>query len=405
LSDRIIFHCDCDSFFASVEETFQPEYKDVPMAVAGDPELRHGIILAKNQKAKAFGIKTAETIWSAKKKCPDLVLAPPRRGAYSDFCKHINKIYENYTDQVEVLGIDESYLDVTGSLHLFGGDPEILAKIIQQRIEKETGVTVSIGISWNKIFAKLGSDQNKPSGIFVITRQNFRDTVWHLPISELYSVGKNTAETLRKHFISTIGELARTSEAVLTRWLGKHGGELYRYANGLEESPVLRVGEGEPVKSVGNGRTFRRDLTTRSDIHKGLVALCDSVASRMRKKGVKCHTLQVTIKDATLKSIQRQRKLDNPTYLCAELVAVAAEIIEENWTIGKPIRMLTITGQNLVPEDQATEQITLFDTGGKRSEKTEKLEKAMDTIRDKYGRQSVLPGAFLGNDLGIDGEE
>lgn len=404
--DRVIFHCDCDSFFASVEETFHPEYKLVPMAVAGDPETRRGIILAKNQKAKAFGVKTAETIWSAKQKCPDLQLAPPRRHAYSDFSHRVNAIYEEYTDRVERFGIDESFLDVTGSLHLFGGDPTALARTLQRRISETLGITISVGISWNRIYAKLGSDQRKPNGVFVITRENYKDIVWPLPATDLFLVGRNTAETLHRIGIKTIGELACADEAMLRRTFGKMGEQMHIYASGLDDSPVAASHEEEQAKSIGNGMTFSRNLETLADIRTGVIALSDSVASRMRRAGMKCSTVQVTIKDAELKSIQRQKSTPHPTWLAAELVEIAMEVIEANWRIGKPIRLITITAQNLLPfEDTAVEQTSLFDTEVKQTKKAEKLELAMDEIRARYGSHSVQSGVILQNNLGISYED
>ncbi|MDR1928296.1 MAG: DNA polymerase IV [Oscillospiraceae bacterium] len=416
-SDRIIFHCDCDSFFASVEETFHPEYKKIPMAVAGDPESRRGIILAKNQLAKGFGVKTAETIWSAKQKCPDLVLAPPRHHTYGEFCVRINAIYADYTDQVERFSVDESWLDVTGSLHIFGQRDAVancasrlspmeqgakLAHAIRRRVQRETGVTISIGVSWNKIFAKVASDINKPNNICVVTRENYRDVIWSLPVRDLFGVGHKAAEELHRHYIRTIGDLAAADEKMLRRLFGKMGGELHSSANGLDESPVKRIGEEEPVKSVGNGLTFKRDLISEHDIRTGVIALADSVALRLRRHGLKCMTVQVTIKDSALKSIQRQKTTSHPTQLAAALTETAMELIKASWSIGKPIRMLTITAGNLVPEDEAVEQLSLFgEASDAKAKKTEKLEQAMDQIRGKYGKHSIQPGVILGNDLGI----
>ncbi|MDR1820972.1 MAG: DNA polymerase IV [Oscillospiraceae bacterium] len=401
MKNRIIFHCDCDCFFASVEQTFHPEYKNVPMAIAGDPKSRRGIILAKNQLAKGFGIKTAETVWAAQQKCPELLLAPPRRRAYGEFCDRVNAIYEEYTDLVERAGIDESFLDVTGCLHGFQNDPLLLARELQARIEREIGITVSIGISWNKIFAKLGSDRNKPSGIFVVTRENFRETVWPLPVTELFLVGRNTAAALKKIGITTIGELAQADRLFLRQTFGKMGDQLHINAAGKECGAVRRTNEAEQVKSVGNGLTFSRDLVTRDEIHTGVLALCHSVARRLRRAGLRCMTVQVTIKDTSLRSIQRQKSIARPTFLASELIDTAMEIIQANWQAGKPIRLITVTAQNLVPAEETAEQLSFFapDEGG--SKKAESLAKATDAIRTKYGKYSILPGVILHNDLGI----
>ena len=417
--NRWIYHADCNGFFASVEETFHPEYKKVPMAVAGDPENRHGIILAKNEMAKKYNIKTAETIWSAKKKCPELLLCPPRRHAYSDFCERVNAIYEQYSDMVERFGIDESFIDVTGSLHLFGGEQRDaapncaarptnldvavnLAHEIRERVAKEIGITISIGVSWNKIYAKLGSDLKKPNAVSIISRENYKEVAWPLPVSDLFLVGRNTTESLHKYGIHTIGQLAIADETFLLQKFGKMGEQLHIYANGLDDSPVMRNGEHDPVKSVGNGMTFKRNLITKRDIQTGVIALADSVARRMRRADVKCNTIQVTIKDTNLKSIQRQKPI-RPTYLAADIEKTAMEIIEASWKIGAPIRMITITAQNLVPAEQAAEQISLFDTSmqDEKTKKVEQLEKTVDEIRGRFGKHSIQPGVIIKNDLGI----
>ncbi|MCL2884951.1 MAG: DNA polymerase IV, partial [Oscillospiraceae bacterium] len=315
MTDRILFHCDCNSFYASVEETFHPVYKAVPMAVAGDPENRRGIILAKNQLAKGYGIQTAETIRSAKQKCPELRLCAPRWRAYGNFSRRINAIYEQYTDLVERFSIDESFLDVTGSLHLFGGDAAALAHEIRQRVEQEIGVTISVGVSWNKIFAKFGSDLKKLNAVTVITRGNYQQIVWPLPVGDLFMVGRTTAAALQSYSIRTIGDLARADADFLRGRFGKFGDMLRLYANGLDNSPVARAGEHGLPKSVGNGLTFRRDLLTLEDIQTGVTALADTVAGRLRRAGLKCCTVQVTIKDTALKSIQRQQPAKAPTWL------------------------------------------------------------------------------------------
>ena len=401
-ADRIVYHIDCNAFYASVEELFHPELKRVPMAVCGDPAARRGIILAKNELAKGFGVKTAETIWQAKLKCPELVLRPARHRTYRDYCERVNAIYGQYTSQVQRFGIDESYLDVTGSLHLFGGDPIALAHEIRKRVTRETGLTVSVGVSWCKIFAKLASDLKKPDAVSVISRENYREVAWSLPVACLLFVGRNTEEELKRWRIATIGQLAAAPPELLRERFGKLGDQLYAYANGLDDSPVLEIGEEEDIRSVGNGITFSRDLISCEDIHTSVTALSDSVASRMRRYGLKGSTIQVTIKDTKLKVITRQKPLSKPTYLASELIRAAMELIEAFWKKGSPIRMLTITALKLVPEAFAAEQLSLFEEDLSGREKRERLEKAVDGIREKFGRGSVLPGGVLGNDLGID---
>ena len=401
--ERVIYHADCNAYYASLEELYNPHLRSVPMAVAGDPEYRGGIILAANPLAKKCGVKTAEVIWEAKRKCPNLVLVPPRHHVYSEYCDKVNAIYEHYTEQIERFGIDESWLDVTGSLHLFGGDAERLANEIRERVHREIGITVSIGVSFNKVFAKLGSDYKKPNAVTVINRENFKQIVFPLPVSDLLYVGKKTAESLRSSGILTIGDLANEDVEFLKRKFGKHGEQLYYYANGLDNSRVSFVGVNDPLKSVGNGMTFKRDLLTADDIRTGILPLADSVARRLRKIEKKCTVISLTIKDTQLKSITRQKAIP-PTYLGTDIVKIAYEILCASWRIGKPIRALTITAQNLVSPDESYMQHSLFDDENDRitaSEKAEKLEKTLDNIREKFGSDSINRARILKNDLGI----
>ena len=400
--DRVIYHIDCNSFFASVEELLYPEFKKVPMAVCGNPEARRGIILAKNELAKSFGVKTAETIWQAQRKCPNLTLRPARHHLYREYCERVNAIYEQYTSQVQRFGIDESYLDVTGSLHLFGSDPLALAHEIRQRITRETGLTVSVGVSWCKVFAKLGSDLKKPDAVSVISRENYRQVVWPMPVGNLLFVGRTTAESLSQLGIRTIGELAHMDPGLLCSRLGKLGSQLHAHANGQDDSPVLEAGEEDELHSVGNGMTFSRNLFSRKDILTSVTVLSDSVAARMRRHGVKGAAVQVTIKDQNLKVITRQKPLPVPTYLAADLSRAVMELIEASWKIGTPIRMLTVTALKLMPQDMAVEQISLLEDSSPRREKRERLEKTLDGIREKFGHGSILPSSVLNNDLGID---
>ncbi len=395
--ERTILHCDCNGFFASVECALNPSLKDVPMAVGGSVEARHGIILAKNELAKKYNIQTAETIYSAKRKCPSLVIVPPHHDLYQQYSERVNKIYSEYTDLVERFGIDESWLDVTGSKQLFGSGEEIAA-ILRKRIREEIGITISVGVSFNKVFAKLGSDYKKPDATTVISKENYKDIVFPLPVRDLLFVGKRTAETLGRMGIKTIGDLAGSDEKVLHKLLGKAGTTLYRYARGEDNSPVDPHANDE-VKSVGNGMTFRRDLCGERDIMCGISHLSESIAARMRQKGVKCSVVQVTIKDPDLISIVRQEKLESPTNLAKEITQKAMEIIRHNWNLKKPIRMLTVTGCGIINEDAQT-QISFFDEE-KENSKRKSLEKTLDAIRDKYGKDAVINANILENDLGI----
>ena len=396
MKDRVILHCDCNGFFASVECALNPDLKNVPMAVGGSVEARHGIILAKNELAKKYNIQTAETIFSAKKKCPDLVIVPPHHDVYEEYSRIVNEIYLEYTDLVEKFGIDESWLDVTGSQRLFGSGEEI-ASILRKRIREEIGITISVGVSFNKVFAKLGSDYKKPDATTVISRENFKEIVYPLPVGDLLFVGRRTKEALSKLHIETIGDLAESNETDIIKLLGKQGESIYRYARGEDNSPV-DPHANEEAKSVGNGMTFKRDLYGERDILCGISHLSESIAVRMRKKGVKCTVVQVTIKDPDLHSIQRQEKLDSPTNLAKEITDKAMEIIRRSWNMKNPIRMLTVTGGGIVPENGA-EQISFFDET--KDPKWESLEKTIDAIRDKYGKDAIQNANIMGNDLGI----
>ena len=398
--DRTILHVDLNSFYASVELIDHPELRDKPVAVCGDPDSRHGIILAKNEAAKRFGVKTAETLWQARRKCPDLLLLPAHRDKYAAYSLLARQLLERYTDLVEPFGIDESWLDITHSMHLFGGDARAIADRIRAAMREELGLTVSVGVSFNKIFAKLGSDYKKPDATTVISRENFRDIVWPLPVTDLLFVGRASAGELRKYGVTTIGELASFGRQELTDLLGKQGGTLYDYANGLEHSPVAPAGAYEPPKSVGNGLTFRRNLLGTGDIQLGVTLLADSVAHRLRKHALKATTLQVTIRDPSFKDICRQKRLPAPTCVARDISQTAMELIAASWNMSAPIRALTLTASNLLPEGEAGEQTDLFHAdAAPRRERREKLERTMDAIREKYGCDSIRSASLVGEDL------
>lgn len=402
-TDRIIFHADMNAYFASVEELYHPELRDVPMAVCGDPESRRGIIVAKNEKAKAYGVKTAETIYQALRKCPALILRPARHNVYGLFCEKANAIYDQYTDLVERASIDESYLDVTGTLHLFGGNAEALAHEIRERIHRELGLTISVGVSYNKYFAKTASDMKKPNAVTVITQENYQERIWPIPIGEMHMVGKAAEATLRGMNIHTIGDLATADLGALQRKLGKHADYLYANANGMDAAPVVPHEETPAAKSIGKHNTFKRDLITREDIKTGIMALSDHVAAHLRSDAVKCLSVQLTVKDTNLAVITRQKTFPSPTWLAADLTKACMELIDTHWKIGRPIRLLAVTAQKLVPKDEVIEQVTLFDTSkaDESRKKEERLEFTMDKIRAKYGAGSIAKAGIAFNDIGI----
>lgn len=399
MEDRIILHCDCNSFFASVETVLEPSYKNVPMAVSGSVENRHGIILAKNELAKRYGIVTAETVFSAKKKCPALVLAKPHYEEYERYSKMANAIYARYTDMIEPFGIDESWLDVTAS-KFFGSGMEIAEKI-RSDIKNELGITVSIGVSFNKVFAKLGSDYKKPDAITEINRANFQTIVYPLPVSDLLFVGKKTAEALKLLGIRTIGELAAASPDILSRRLGKAGELLSVYARGEDKSPVEAQDKTE-AKSIGNGYTFKHDLVGRDECRIGINVLAEEIGTKLRKRGLKCATVQLSIKDEYLRTIQRNAPQNPPTDISSEIADTAFRILCKEWSADKPIRMITVTATNLVRKEGLAEQIDMFgQANDKKREKSGKRENALDEIRKKFGTDSIVRAAVIDSDIGM----
>ena len=399
-ADRVIFHCDCNSFYASVELLSHPELRDVPVAVCGDPESRHGIILAKNEPAKRFGIQTAETVYSALRKCPNLTLLPPHHDRYRVKSRQVKAIYARYTDRVEPFGIDESWLDMTGTWHLFGPSPKEVADQIRQVVRDETGLTLSVGVSFNKVFAKLGSDYKKPYATTVIGPEDFKRMVWPLPVESLLYVGRTTRKTLNGLGVRNIGQLAAADPEQLRQALGKLGPELRLYALGQDEAPVRRADEQPEVKSVGNGMTFRRDLVSRDDVAAGLTALSDEVAARLRAHGLLCTAVQVLIKDTDLRSITRQAPLPAPTHLARDIARAAQALVEKNWPAQKPIRMLTVTALNLT-DGTGARQLSWLEPEPQSDEKREKLEQSLDAIRKKYGKASIASASRLNSDLGL----
>lgn len=390
--ERAILHCDLNCFYASVELLSHPELRAVPMAVCGDPQSRHGIILAKNEPAKKYGVQTAETIWQAKKKCPDLVLLPPHHHLYHQLSRQINAIYDEYTDLVEPFGIDESWLDMTHTLHLFGGDAHALADALRARIRQEFGLTLSVGVSFNKVFAKLGSDYRKPDATTVISSENWKRIVWPLPVGDLLYVGGAARKLLKQYGVETIGQLAACKADMLETLMGKMGLQLHDYANGLDHEPVRSRYNAEPVKSIGNGTTFPQNLTTHLQARSGIAVLADSVASRLRHAGLYAGGIQITVRDPQFHDRSRQRQLTVPTHLIRDLTDAAAELLDELWKPPSPIRALTVTAIHLVPEEQAYEQVDLF-TPIPCKKRQEKLEGAMEQIRKKYGSGSIVFGA------------
>jgi len=389
-----ILHVDMNNFYASVETLYAPQYRDVPMAVAGDKESRHGIILAKNMLAKAKGVQTAEPIWQAMRKCPGLQLVPPHHERYAYFSQLAKKIYQDYTDRVEAFSLDECWLDVYGSGLLFG-DGRRIAEIIRQRVKAELGLTVSIGVSFNKIFAKLGSDYKKPDAVTEFGRREMEEIIWNMPCSDLLLVGPSTEKTLRRYGLHTIGDIARMEPGVMRSLLGRMGETLWVYANGLDDSPVQRVDAQEEPKSIGNSTTLPRDLTTDQEVRETLYSLAETVAARLRRHRMRAQEVQITVRSSDFQEIQRQKRLPGAARDSATLYQAAWELYKKenkSWAV----RLLGLRAGRLIREDE--EQVSFFEDGDSRKRR-ERLEDAVDRVRERYGSES-LRRAFL-----VKGEE
>ncbi len=389
---RRILHVDFNSFYASVECLHHPELRELPVAVAGDPKNRHGIILAKNERAKKCGVKTGEAIWISREKCPDLVTVPPHFEDYIRFSRLGRELYGEYSSRVESFGLDENWVEVTGRTRDFQDAAE-LAEVIRRRVKEELGITVSIGAADNKIFAKLGSDYKKPDAVTVITPENYQRIVWPLPVYELLYVGPATTRKLEKFGILTIGDIARAEPCVMQSILGKNGLTLHCFANGQDRSPVLFSDERVPVKSIGNGVTTPRDLTCDDDVKLTLMMLCESVAERLRDQGFRARTVQLSIRDVGLYSFVRQKKLAYPSNLTGELLAAGMELFRAHYTWQTPVRSLSVTACDLALTTEP-QQLSLFGDEQKRLRR-EQAEYAVDGLRQRFGHHAVLRGRML----------
>ena len=383
---RHILHVDQNCFYASVEMQRHPELRDKPLAVCGSQEERHGIVLTANYLAKPYGVKTGMAIWQARQKCPNLVILPPDMDEYIRFSRMAREIYEDYTDQIEPFGLDESWLDVTGSVGLFG-DPMSIAREISGRIKFELGITASIGVSDNKITAKLGSDYKKPDAITRIVADNYKEIAYPLPVEDLLYVGPATSRKLRAIGISTIGRLAECPVDVLVRRLGKMGAVLHTFANGRDVSPVQRSDHIPNIKSVGNSATTPRDLETEADVKLMLYLLAESVCARMRELVSRCTVVEIYVRDTQLNSIVRQRKLQAPSCSSQELAETGLDIFRRNYRWDRPVRSIGLRGAGLV-EAQGTVQLSLYTEDQKR-DKWERIDTAVDHLRQRYGYMSV----------------
>jgi DNA polymerase-4 len=392
--NRIILHSDLNNFYASVECFYNPEIRNCPVAVCGSQSTRHGIVLAKNRIAKEYGVKAGDAVWEARSKCPGLVVVRPNYMQYLRFSILVRKIYENYTNLIEAFGIDENWLDVTESIRLFGSGEKI-ADELRKRIRYELGITASVGMSFNKVFAKLGSDMKKPDATTVISQENYRERIWGLPAGDMLYVGPSTRKKLADIGISTIGELACAPPRFLERHLGQWGRTLWIFANGYDETPVTRIDFQPGIKGVGNSLTTPRDLRSGNDVKILTYVLADSVAERLRRHHLKGRTVQIYIRSDDLTFIDRQGKLPHYSHTSSEIAEKALEIFAASWDWSKTIRTLGVRVTDVVMENECG-QLSFFDD--EKSLRREQLESSIDGIRSRFGHYSVQRAVLLKGD-------
>lgn len=390
--ERIIFHIDCNKFYASVECLHRPEIRNKPVAVGGDEQSRHGIILTKNEIASKYDLKVGEPIRSALRKCPNLIVIPPNFPLYMRFSENVRKILSDYTDIIEPFGIDEAWIDVSETAELYGGK-EKLAYTIKNRIKKELGITVSIGVSFNKVFAKLGSDYKKPDAVTIISKSNFKEIVWPLPANDLLYIGKSTYETLKKHYRYTIGDVANTEIELLQKWFGQIGTMLHSYANGFDLTPVCKSELLPDIKSIGNSTTTPRDLTTFDEAKSVLFVLSESVCRRLREQGFRCTVIKIHIRDNNLITVSTQKKLSSPTNITAEITEFACKLLKTSYNFDTPIRSIGITLSEFVSAKLPVQYD--FFTDSSKKQKLESIDKTVDDLKRRYGNFTIQRANLL----------
>jgi DNA polymerase-4 len=392
--ERTILHCDMNNFYASVECMLDMSLRGKPVAVGGDVENRHGIILAKNYQAKAYGVKTGEALWQAREKCRDLIIVPPHYEEYLKYSRLAREVYQDYTDMIEPYGMDECWLDVSGSTGILG-DGEKIANQIRERIKFELGLTISVGVSFNKIFAKLGSDLKKPDAVTVIPKDTFRDKIWNLPASDMLGVGRATEQVLTMFGIHTIGELAKTPPEVLKHRLGKCGVLVILYANGEDHSPVANQDYEPPVKSVGHGITTKEDLENSAEVWNIMLSLTQDIGHKLRVYNKNAGGVAIDIRNNQLQYKQWQYKLPASTHSTAIIAKEAFALFTRSYRWEYPIRSVTVRAINLASQD-IPQQIDLF-TDYHEIDRKERLESVIENIRDRFGKHSIMPATLYQN--------
>ena len=392
MKERVIFHCDANSFFASVEVAHKPEYIGKPVAVAGNPEKRTGIILTKNAEAKKFGVETGEPIWQAKRKCPNLICLAPHYKLYEEYSAKLRKIYEKYTDRVESFGIDECWLDMTSTIHFFG-KPKQVADQIRAEVKKSLGITISVGVSFSKLFAKLGSDLKKPDATTVIDCARFKQIIYPLPITSIIGIGKRLEKRYNKIGVFYLGEIVKIPDDVLSKKFGILGLELKQKLLGNDTEIVKKCDEYTPPKSVGNGTTTIKDIYSRAEINAVVVALSEEISTRLRKDGFNASSLSVTVKTAQFKYFHNTIRMPYATNTNSDIALFAMKILDNGWEYNTPVRAIRICSYNLSSAKQT--QLCMFSEEIQNSS----LNLALDQIRKKYGYYSIAPLSLAKNTL------
>ena len=403
MEQRVVLHSDLNNCYASIECMLQPSLKGKRIAVCGSVDDRHGIVLAKNQEAKKFGVKTGMAIWQAKQVCPDLTVVPPQMDQYLKFSKIVREIYLRYSPEVEAFGIDESWIELTGSPLLKRKNPLEIANEIRETVKQEVGLTVSVGISFNKIFAKLGSDMKKPDAVTYIPRDQFREIVWPLPVEDLLYVGRATAEKLHRRVIQTIGDLAKTDLKSLEHQLGKNGAMLWAFANGMDTSCVMPCDYQVPIKTIGHGITCVADLTSIDEVQRVFMQLSQEVGLKLRKHQLAATGVQISVRDNDLSFRGYQCKLSYPTQSYTEIWKTGLQLFRDKHHWSNDIRSLTIRAIDLIPASEAFQLD--FWNDFRQHERRIVIEKTMEELRRRFGagvinyaaltKNMKLPGTFF----------
>ena len=392
--ERTILHCDMNNFYASVECMLNPRLKGHPVAVGGSEEMRHGIILAKNSEARKYGIQTGEALWQARQKCPNLIIVPPHYEEYLKYSRLAHEIYSEYTDLIEPYGMDEVWLDLSGSTRLFG-DGEVIANTLRERMKFELGLTISVGVSFCKVFAKLGSDMKKPDAVTVIPKDLFREIIWDLPASDMLGVGRATERVLSSYGIHPIGQLANAYPDLIHRRFGKNGDALLAFANGLDRSRVAKQDYEPPMKSVGHGITTMQDLENNAEVWRIMLALTQDIGKKLRLYNKNAGGVAIYIRyvqDKQIAGKQWQCQLPMRTHSAAIIAREAYGLFERNYRWDYTVRSVTVRAISLCSQDEP-EQIGFF-MNPHEVDRRERLETAIEEIRDRFGKYAIQPACL-----------